>query len=138
MFWACEEMSTQFWRDDLLVQSVCELLIEMMKWVKSKFCVNYFISGNNMMDHLVNTHLSYEINALWKTSPSVEHISEILNTSKVCELENVVYHIESSAWMKRAFVIYYRVYNVINNNTDLFCTCLTTDLQNALYLELSV
>ena len=49
MFWACEEKPAQFWRDDLLVQSVCELLIEMMKWMKSKFCVNYFIPGNNMM-----------------------------------------------------------------------------------------
>ena len=57
----------------------------MIKWIKSQLCVNYFISGNNMMDHLIDTDLSYEINALWKTFQSVEHISEILNTNKVYE-----------------------------------------------------
>jgi len=40
MFWACEEKPNQFWHDDLLIQSVCELLIEMIKWVKLKFCAN--------------------------------------------------------------------------------------------------
>ena len=67
MFWACEEKSAQFWHKDVLVQSVCELLIEMMKWVNSKFYMICFIPDNNMMEHLIDTDLSNEIYILWKT-----------------------------------------------------------------------
>ena len=68
MFWACEEEPAQFWRDDLLVQSVCELLIEMLKCLKSKCHLNNFIPGSNIMDHLIDTDLSDEIDTLWETS----------------------------------------------------------------------
>jgi len=80
MFWACEKKAAQFWHDDLLVHNVCELLIEMMNWVKSKVCVNYFIPGNNMMDHLIDRDLSYEIEALWRTSQSPQLISKAIYT----------------------------------------------------------
>jgi len=79
MFWACEEKPTQFWRYDLSVQPVCELLIEMIKWVKLKFCANYFIPDNNMMDHLIDTDLSYAIEALWRTSLSYQIISDVID-----------------------------------------------------------
>ena len=134
-----EEKPAQFWRDDLLVQSVCELLIEMMKWVKSKFCVNYFIPGNNMMDHLIDTDLSDEIDALWRTSQSKQLIYEAANTCQTCELfdTSITCHIELPAWIKRAFVIYEWINTDKDNFTHLFSTDLTEDLQKALHAELS-
>jgi len=139
MFWACEEKPSQFWCDDLLADCVCELLIEMMNWVKSKFCVNYFIPGNNMMDHLIDTDLNYEIDALWKTSQSHELISKVVDACFQRELisANRTCHIESPAWFKRAYVIRQRVDNTYDTYTDLFNTDLTKDFKKTLYVELS-
>jgi len=139
MFWACEEKLTQFWCDDLLVDIVFELLIGMMKCVKSKFCMNYFIPGNNMMDHLIDTDLSYEIDSLSIISQTRELISNVIDTCRLYELiaANRIYLVELPAWIKRAYVIYYRLNNPYDNYQDLFCTDLTTDLQKALYVELS-
>jgi len=72
MFWACEEKPAQYWRlvfnsklraHNVLVDCIYELLIEMIQFAKSKFCMNYFVPGNNMMDHLFDTNLSDEIDA---------------------------------------------------------------------------
>jgi len=139
MFWGCEEKPTEFWGDDMLVYSVRELLIEMMNWLKSKLCVNNFIPGNNMIDHLIATDLSYEIDTLWKAFQSLQLISKIADTSFQCELvlAHRKYHIELPAWIKRANVINWRVDNEVDNYTDLFCTDLTTDLMKSVYVELA-
>jgi len=135
MFWACEEKPSQFWSKDLLVQSVCELLTEMLKCFKSKFCANYFIPGNNMMDHLKDTNLSYEIYALCRISQSFPFISEVIDKWRT----DKIYHIWLPAWIKRAFVIYERVNNDYDTFQDLFSTTLTIDLglHDALIVELS-
>jgi len=113
MFWACEEKPRQFWSDDLLVQSVSELLIETIKWVKLKFCAKNFIPGNNMMDRLINTDLTYEIEALWNTFRSSQLIFEVLDASLQYELlsANVTYSIDLPAWINRSLIIYWRVDN---------------------------
>jgi len=49
----------------------------------------------------------------------------------------MIHHIESPAWINRAYVIHWRVFNPFDNYTDLFCTDLTSNLQNALYVKLS-
>jgi len=138
MFWACEEKPTEFWQDDLLVDSVSELLIEMIKLVESRFCQNYFIPGNNMMDHLIDEDLFLEVDFLWITSQSGQLISEIINKFWLYEQVSVnrTYHMESPAWIKRTYVIHQRIYNVQDNYIDLFDCDLTTDLQNALCTEL--
>jgi len=143
MFWAYEEKPTNFWRDDtswrLLLYTVCELLIVMITWVKSKFCPNYFIPGNNMMDHLIDTDLSYEIDALWKTLQSNQFISQVLARYMKYDvyLALHVFRIETPSFIKRAYVIYNRVNREDDNYTDLFDPDLTIDLQKALYIELS-
>jgi len=68
MLWACEEKPFKFWREDVLIYSVCELLINMMTCLKSKFCVNYFMPGKNMMDHLIDTDLTSDIKELLNAS----------------------------------------------------------------------
>jgi len=92
-----------------------------------------------MMDHLIDTDLSDEIHALWRTLESHQLISKVIETCVQYELmlPNVTYHIESPAWIKRAFVIYWRIDNFFDNFRDLFCTDLTKDLENALYVDLS-
>jgi len=139
MFWACEEKPPQFWSKNVLVQSVCELLIEMANWVKSKFCVNYFIPGNNMMDHLIDTDLSHEIDSMWRTSESFELVREAVDIcarygKKSADMRR---DIESLSWVKRVFIIYWRVSNLHDNYTDLLNTNLSKDLQKALYEEFS-
>jgi len=139
LFWACEEKPIEFFRHDLLVQSVSELLIEMLKWVKSRFCLNYFIPGNNMMDHLIDKDLSYELDALWRALQSKQNIANIIDTYRKYDTlyTNRSYHIVSPDWVIRTFVICWRVNNFIDNYGDLFFTNLTADLQSALFVELS-
>jgi len=140
MFWACEEKPAQFWSDNFLVNCVCELLMEMMKWVEFKFCANYFIPGNNIMDHLFDTDLSHDINDMWKALESVQLITEVIDTCWRYHLfsANETYHIESPIWVKRAFVIYDCIDNEEDNFTNLFKINLSSrELVNALYIELS-
>jgi len=101
--------------------------------------MNYFIPGTNMMDHLIDTDLSHEVDALWRTSQSHQLISNVIDNCLRYELDlaNITHHIESPAWIKRTYVIYWRVNNDYDNYTDLFCTDLTTGLENALYVDLS-
>jgi len=139
MFWACEEKPAEFWSDDLLVNCICELLIGMMKCVKSKFCVNYFIPGNNMMDHLIDTDQSHDINDLWKVLESVQLITEVIYTCWGYHMFSIkqTFHIESPSWIKRAFVIYEYMESDEDNLKNFFKMNLSRDLLNALYVELS-
>jgi len=137
MFWACEIKPTQFWHEDLLFQSLRELLIEMMQCVKSKFCVNYFIPANNMMDHLIDVDISVEVEALWRCLQSEQHIYEVIDSCRYVKLVNWIFNIESPSWVNRAFLIYGRVDNVDDCFNYLYSTDLITDLQYALLEELS-
>jgi len=49
----------------------------------------------------------------------------------------MIHYLESPAWIRRAFVIYSRVHNLKDNYADLFSINFGTDLQKALYVELS-
>ena len=56
MFWACEEKPKEFWLPGNIESSVKELLIIMIEWLTEKQCRNYFMPGNNMLDHLPDSH----------------------------------------------------------------------------------
>jgi len=47
----------------------------------------------------------------------------------------MTHHIESPAWIKRAFVIHHWDFNQSDSYTDLFCKNLKADLKSALYVE---
>jgi len=128
MFWACEEKSPQFWCDGFLVQSVCILLIEMIKCVKSKLCVNYFIPGNK----------SHEVDALFRASQSDQLICQIIDECRLNELTkaNAIFYIKSPAWIQQAYIIYQQLGNEYSFK-HLFWKDLTTDLRKALHVELS-
>ena len=65
MLWSCEEKPPEFWADENLETSVGELMCTMVEWLIDRRCPNYFIPGNNMIDHLANdVDLSNEISAL--------------------------------------------------------------------------
>jgi len=150
MFWAREEKPIEFWLDDSrqillfrdkILHCVCELLIHMMAWVKIKLCVNYFIPGNNMMDHLIDMDLSSEIDAIFGMCQSTEIIpkASLSCVSWDCEIVQgfLVRRIESLSWIKRAHVIYSRVQNEDDNLRNLFCPDLDTLLKKSVYEELS-
>ena len=58
MLWACEEQPEEFWAEHSLEHSIQQLLMEMAEWLTSKYCSNYFIRENNMVDHLVGIDVS--------------------------------------------------------------------------------
>src|SRR5215469_7784351 len=64
MLWACEQRPADMWTEARLVSTVQELLMEMVEWLNARRCLNYFISANNMIDHLVNVNVSLDINNL--------------------------------------------------------------------------
>ena len=64
MFWSCENRPSEFLNEEILKNSVKELLICVAGWMNRKRCSNYFIPGNNMMDHIpvgVNTELEIKL-----------------------------------------------------------------------------
>jgi len=52
MFWACEGKSKEFWLPGNIESSAKELILVMIEWLIEKQCRNYFMPGNNMLDHL--------------------------------------------------------------------------------------
>ena len=90
------------------------------------------------MDHLIDTDLSSEINAIWRTIQLPSLIIEAIDNCRKYELLTAIriYDIRSPSWINRGFSICWRVKNYYDNNTELFCTNLTTGLQNALYVEM--
>jgi len=135
ILWACEQKSSQFWNDELLINSVRELLIYMMTCLKLKCCVNYFIPGNNMMDHLAHTDISHDIEELWCAVQSVQLILDILDVCRKLELglTNTVRHYEFPAWLGRACVI---CYHLDNDHYFSYTELLRLDLKNDLRKEL--
>jgi len=138
MFWTCEKRPVEFWTEDVLVDSVRELLLEMINWAISRTCLNYFIPSNNMMDHFSGTDLSGDVEYLRKMYQLADLISEIIDICEAWEiiLGNRTRHIVLPSWVKRSLVIYHRVENLSDSYIDLFNTDLTPDFRNALYVEL--
>src|SRR6218665_323960 len=52
MMWACEEKPSHFWNGDRIEKAIEELLLQMIEWLIEKYCPNYFIRNNNMLDYL--------------------------------------------------------------------------------------
>src|SRR5271165_4150335 len=75
MLCACEERPEEFWAEHSLMHSIQQLLMEMADWLTSKFCCNYFIRDNNMMDHLIDTDVSGDVTELHKYSTASDLIS---------------------------------------------------------------
>ena len=80
MLWACEERPEEFWAENSLVHSIKQLLMEMAEWLTSKFCCNYFIRDNHMMDHLVDTDVSSDVSDLHAASAS----RDFLQITELC------------------------------------------------------
>ena len=85
MLWACEERPEEFWAEHSLVHSIQQLLIEMAEWLTSKFCCNYFIRDNNMMDHLVDTDVSRDVADLCEASASRDLVAHMTTLCAVDE-----------------------------------------------------
>ena len=64
MFWECERKSKEFWDDENVEKSVCELLCIMIGWLIDGCCPNYFIPKNSMIHALVPAFANKEIQLL--------------------------------------------------------------------------
>ena len=107
MLWATEEKPAEFWSEHVLVNSVYELLCELMHWLKQKFCPNYFIPTNNMIDHLTDTELSEDIDALYQLLQNQHLIVDVLSTSRFVEarVSNEKYYIKVPVWLYTSLLI---------------------------------
>jgi len=135
MLWACEEKPSTFWRDDVLVHSVRELLIHMMTCLKLKFCLNYFMPGNNMMDDLIDTNLFRDIDKLLNASKEWWLLSSMVRCNQYCISNDTVCY-ELPAWIKRGIVIYDRMNSEEDTFKDLLRPYFQTVVSNALCTEL--
>jgi len=138
MFWACEENPNCFWSENLLVQSVRELLIEMVQWLTSKSCRNYFMPDNNMMEHLIDTDLSGDIDALYENMKFVSPFFKTLdeNSSSEFILANTSYRTDLPASIKRAFVLRQQMEKE-HNFPDSFIMSPSIELTYILNVEVS-
>ena len=72
MFWACEERS-EFWDERQMKSPIRALLDRLMLWMIERRCPNYFISSNNMMDHIFeHRNFANELNVIRKLYDNVD------------------------------------------------------------------
>ena len=139
MLWACEERPEEFWAEDSLVHSIQQLLMEIAEWLTAKFCCNYFIRDNNMMDHLVDTDVSSDASALLAASVSRDLVTHI--TALCVEEESlantVTVRSELPIWLHRSIIIMDRVNNIRDNYRDLGSKNFTEKLKTVSVQELT-
>ena len=138
MLWTCEEMPPEFWSEHVLINSICELLYQMIKWLNMKYCPNYFIPSNNMIDHLTDTDLSNDIDALYKMSLT-KHTEPWIGGYRLLEeyIQNLMYCVELPMWIGTSLVIGDQICNVDDNFTNLYSMDLLTQLENVAKFDLS-
>ena len=119
MLWACEEKSPDFWNEDRLVDSVRQLLNELIVWMTDRRCPNYFIPSNNMMDHLNDSDLSDSITGALQTVSLRDLICRVIYQCLDDELlfNNGVRQVELAKWINRSFIILNRTFNFYNEYT---------------------
>ena len=83
---ACEEQPPEFWTDSSLVETVRHLLMKMCRCLTLRMCPNYFISKNNMMDHLRRTNTENLTIALREVHSNIDYISEKIRIHGVTDL----------------------------------------------------
>ena len=106
MLWACEERAEEFWSEHSLVDAVRTLLIQMTEWLTLKHCPNYFIPANNMLDHLTDTDLSADINALREKAFEQNVLLSLIGSFKYFEnLCHAVYRVEIPYWLYTSFLL---------------------------------
>jgi len=137
MLWACENKPPKFWTDNLITDSICQLLAEMIDWLSLQFIPNYFIPDNNMMDHLNDIDASQDIDALRNSILSVVLFNKKVSASVFAETIHMeaVARIEIPSWITRTLIIYGRMHNICDNFKDLFCADYSTELHNSLAIE---
>lgn len=52
IFWLSESMSESFWDKGTILECIAAVMRELLSYVSSGICPNYFVPSNNMMDHL--------------------------------------------------------------------------------------
>ena len=93
----------------------------MTKWLTLKFCCNYFIRNNNMMDHLVDTDVTSDVAVLYAALASRNIID---HTTTLCAEEESFTNTLTSrsdmpTWILRSILICDRILNTRDNFRDL-------------------
>ena len=119
--WAAEE-KPDFQSQDEVFYYVCDIMCEFVNWLKVRFCPNYFIPSNNMIDHLTDTDLSPDIDAICQLLQTRELIVDGIIQCTVAEMysANAVFCIELPMWICTSLSIYNQINNMEDNYKHLY------------------
>jgi len=140
MLWECEEKSPDFWAIESLQSSVRELLKKMMLWLECNQCRNYFIPGNNMMDHLANTDVSIDVAHLRDYLKQDSLICGVLLQRSLANeifTQHAQYQIETPRWFYRTLLMINHVFNSAKRECANRKKTVSSEVQRALEEELS-
>ena len=137
MLWMAE-VKPNLQSQDLLFYYVCEILCELVNWLRVGFCPNYFIPSNNMIDHLTYNDLSADIDALCQLLQTRELIADVLHTSTAVEMftANMIFCMELPMWICTSVVFYNQINNIEDNFTNLYPMCSLVEPNRAAKIEL--
>ena len=57
MLWTCEEKPQEWWNSSSVIAICSELLKRLLKWLKSRYCPNYFIPEANLFHNELNPNV---------------------------------------------------------------------------------
>ena len=78
MLWACEQLPVETRNDARLIITIQELLMEMVEWLMTFSCANYFITANNMMDCLTYAKVSHFAKVLLRFTQEQKNMKQLL------------------------------------------------------------
>jgi hypothetical protein len=137
MLWACEKKPDEFWITNNYFRIIIDLLLEMINCLHEKYCPNYFIPSNNIMDTIEDNCIIHDINSLWcKTSAQIPVILELCSLEENCS-NNFQWQVELPSWILSSLSVLCRIGNLRNTFTNLLSNDCSVSQQNALLSELS-
>jgi len=122
MLWKCEELPPEFWTNSHLVKAAHHLLKQMSDWLESRRCPNYFISSNNMMDHLDQTSVSADVRELRRRC----YEEELRRVVEYCQADEDLfattkYQAEVPSYLHPSYLIWHSITNGFDDYRDLCC-----------------
>lgn len=135
LFYVIEENDKQVWKRELLFHCVQLCIKQMLKWVKSGICHNYFIPAENLFDGRLSDSLRLIAEQILETILDIGF--ECLLYVKSANICNYVRSRRSSEWvqwlLKESKMVYEQ--NILPHNFNIICTALCVFNDNILNID---
>lgn len=135
LFYVIEENDKLVWKKELLLHCVQLCIKQMLKWVKSGICHNYFIPAENLFDGRLSDSLRLIAEQILETILDIGF--ECLLYVKSANICNYVRSRRSSEWvqwlLKESKMVYEQ--NIFSHNFNFICTALRIFNDNVLTID---